>query len=184
MASYTWTEVAAAVRRWSADWLGWLRQRMDQRGHDLPARLDALWGALDQWFAAKDFRGSFVASAAAALRGRPDHPAHQVIAEHRAALRELLAGLAEPAGAADPAALASLLLVLVDGAIAIATVDRRPEAAVRASRLAAALLADGIGGGPATPAAGAAFCRGRPSGAAGATVAARTAALTPRRHRP
>lgn len=179
--------VAAALRRWSADWLDWLRRRTDQAGGDLPARPDALWRALAEWFAAEDFRGSFVAGAAAELRGRPDHPAHQAIAEHRAALRELLAGLSSPDGPVDPAVLADQLLVLVDGAVAIATVDHRPDAAARASRLAAALLGEGTDPGSradATPAGGPAFCRGRPNGAAGAGVAARTAASKPRPRRP
>jgi hypothetical protein len=99
------------------------------------------------------------------------------------ALRQLLADLAESSGAADPAALAGQLLVLVDGAVAVAVVDRRPEAATWAGRLASALLEQGVGAGTAAPAAGAAFCRGRRDGVAGETVAA-TTALTPRRRRP
>jgi AcrR family transcriptional regulator len=179
--------VAAAVERWGADWLGWLCERMDRSGHDLQARLDGLWDALAGWFASEDFRGSFVTNAAAELRGDPDHPAHEVIVGHRAAMHGVLGHLAELGGVGDPAALAARtgqLLVLVDGAIAIATVDRRPEVAARASRLASALLAGQIEAGPATPAAGAAFCRGRGNDVAGTTVAARTAALTPPHHRP
>lgn len=175
--------VAAAVQRWSADWLGWLRDQMDRGGDDPRARLEGLWGALAEWFATERFRGSFVANAAAELRGRPDHPAHDAIAEHRAAIRELLEELAGLGGAGDPAVLAGQLLVLVDGAIAIATVERRPEAAARASRLATALLTYGVGAG-ATPAPGAAFCRGRANGVAGATIAARIAVLTAPRRRP
>ena len=179
--------VAAAVERWGADWLGWLCERMDRSGHDLRARLDGLWDALAGWFASEDFRGSFVTNAAAELRGSPDHPAHEVIAEHRAAMRRVLGHLAELSGEGDPAALAARtgqLLVLVDGAIAMATVDRRPETTAGANRLATALLAGRVDAGPAPGAAGAAFRRGRGNGVAGSTVAARTAALTPPRHRP
>jgi AcrR family transcriptional regulator len=179
--------VAAAVERWGADWLSWLCQRMDWSGHDLRARLDGLWDALAAWFASEDFRGSFVTNAAAELRGSPDHPAHEVIAEHRAAMRRVLGHLTELGGVGDPAALAARtgqLLVLVDGAIAIGTVDRRPEVAARARRLATALLAGRVEAAPVTSVAGAAFCRGRGNGVAGTTVAARTAALTPPHHRP
>ncbi len=184
--------VAAALERWSGDWLGWLCDRMDRGGDDLRARLDGLWNALADWFASEGFRGSFVASAAAELRGNPDHPAHAVIAEHRAAMRRTLEGLVElgardPGGltaARDPGAVAGQLLVLIDGAIAIAVLDRRAEAAARAGRLAAMLFGSGVEADAATLAPGAAFCRGRAAGPAGATVAARTAALTPPRHRP
>ena len=176
--------VAAALERWSADWLGRLRDQLARCGDDLQARLDGLWSALSDWFASEGFRGSFVANAAAELRGRPDHPAHEVIAAHRAAMRQMLEDLVEPARARDPAALAEQLLVLVDGAAAIAAVDRQPEVAARAHRLAMALLTFGARAGPATPAHGAAFCSARAGSAARVTVAARTAALTPPHHRP
>src|SRR6266508_3860631 len=52
--------VAAALERWSGDWLGWLCDRMDRGGDDLRARLDGLWNALADWFASEGFRGSFV----------------------------------------------------------------------------------------------------------------------------
>ncbi len=149
--------VAAALERWSGDWLGWLCDRMDRGGDDLRARLDGLWNALA-----------------------------------RAAMRRTLEGLVElgardPGGltaARDPGAVAGQLLVLIDGAIAIAVLDRRAEAAARAGRLAAMLFGSGVEADAATLAPGAAFCRGRAAGPAGATVAARTAALTPPRHRP
>ncbi|HZD73430.1 MAG TPA: TetR/AcrR family transcriptional regulator [Actinomycetota bacterium] len=179
--------VAAAVERWGADWLDWLCERMDRGGNDLRARLDGLWDALAGWFASEGFRGSFVTNAAAELRGSPDHPAHEVIAEHRAAMRRVLGHLAELGGVGDPAALAARtgqLLVLVDGAIAIATVDRRPEVAAGANRLATALLTGRIDAGQAPAAAGAAFCRGRANGVTGSPAAARTAVLTPPHHRP
>jgi len=186
--------VAAALEQWGTDWLGRLRDQVERGGDDFQARLDGLWSALSSWFAMEDFPGSFIANAAAELRGMPDHPARAVIVEQRAALRQLLGDLAQLAGVRDATALSEQLLVLVDGAIAIATVDRRPDGAARASATARALLSAGIAA--ATPAPGSAFCRGRPGGAASSrvlsedrgaaaeTVAARTAALTAPRRRP
>jgi AcrR family transcriptional regulator len=135
--------VAATLERWSADWLRWLRDQLDQRGDDPWARLAGLWEALAAWFGADGFRGSFVANAATELRGRPDHPAQRVIAAHRAALRRLLQELTGAAGAADPAGLAAQLQVLLDGAVAVAAVDRRPDAVASARALAAAALLAG-----------------------------------------
>jgi hypothetical protein len=66
-----------------------------------------------------------------------------VIAAHRAAERELLEDLARRAGADDPPAVAAQLQVLMDGAIAIAAVDRQPGAAQNARMLASVALQRG-----------------------------------------
>ena len=118
--------VAAALERWSDGWLRWLRDRLDQRSQAGEVRMAVLWDALDEWFATAGFRGSFVANAATELCGRPDHPAQRVIAEHRMALRRLLEDLARRAGAHEPSALAADLQLLLDGAVAMATVDHLP----------------------------------------------------------
>jgi AcrR family transcriptional regulator len=134
--------VAAALDQWSAGWLDWLRQSIDGPGRQPEMRVAALWDTLGQWFAADGFRGSFIANAAAALGGSPDHPAQAVIARHRLALRQLLEDVATSAGAEDAPGpgLADELQLLVDGAIAMATVDRRP-AMVAGFRVPAATAA-------------------------------------------
>jgi AcrR family transcriptional regulator len=118
--------VAVALERWSDGWLRWLRDRLDQRSPTGEVRMAVLWDALDEWFATSGFRGSFVANAATELCGRPDHPAQRVIAEHRMALRRILEDLARRAGAYEPPALAADLQLLLDGAVAMATVDHLP----------------------------------------------------------
>ena len=132
--------VVATLESWSAQWLQDLAEAIDSHGDDALARYSGLWDALEAWFASDDFRGSFVANAAAELRSNPGHPANAVIARHRQAVRELLTDLAKKAGAGDPSALAGQLQVLVDGAIALAAVDRQPAAARNARTLALAAL--------------------------------------------
>jgi AcrR family transcriptional regulator len=132
--------VAAALERWSTQWLQRLSDAMDGRGDDPGDRFDGLWDELEAWFAEDGFRGSFVANAATELRSEPDHPAQAGIARHRQALRQLLEDLAKSAGAADPAVLAAQLQVLVDGAIAAASVDRDLGAAGGARALAGAAV--------------------------------------------
>jgi AcrR family transcriptional regulator len=132
--------VVATLEQWSTRWLHDLADRIDQRGDDGQARFEGLWEALEAWFARDDFRGSFVANAAAELRSAPGHPAHKVITAHRQALRQLLEDLSKAAGAADPSALAAQLQVLVDGAIALAAYDHQPGAARNARTLALAAL--------------------------------------------
>jgi AcrR family transcriptional regulator len=133
--------VTATLARWSERWLGWLRDEARLGGDDPGTRLDALWDALEKWFADERFRGSYVANVATELRAKPGHPAQAVVAAHRAALRELLRDLLTDGDAPPPAATVLQLQMLVDGAVAAAAVDRQPDAAAGARRLAASLLA-------------------------------------------
>ncbi len=132
--------VTATLERWSERWLGWLRHEAWLAGDDPAARLEALWDALEKWFADEGFRGSYVANVAIELRARPGHPAQAVVAAHRAALRRLLEDLLA-ADAPPPSAAVLQLQMLIDGAVAAAVVDRQPGAAAGARALAAGLLA-------------------------------------------
>jgi AcrR family transcriptional regulator len=132
--------VTATLQRWSEGWLAWLRREAALGGDDPSARLEALWDALEKWFADEGFRGSYVANAAAELRAKPGHPAQAVVAAHRAALRELLQDIAVAAGTPSPEAAAVQLQILIDGATAAAAVDRQPGAAAGARAIAAAVL--------------------------------------------
>jgi AcrR family transcriptional regulator len=132
--------VAATLEQWGAQWLYRLADAVDRRGDDPGDRFDGLWDALEEWFAADDFRGSFIANAATELRGEPDHPAHARIAHHRMAVRQLLEDLAKAAGADDTAALAAQLQLLLDGAISAAAVDHDPAAARGGRALATAAI--------------------------------------------
>jgi AcrR family transcriptional regulator len=132
--------VTATLERWSGQWLGWLRSEAAGGGHDPRARLEGLWDALEKWFADEGFRGSYVDNVASELRAKPGHPAQAPVAAHRAALRELLQDLATAAGAPSPAGAALQLQTLIDGATAVAVIDRQPGAAASARAMAAAVL--------------------------------------------
>src|SRR5215216_5252952 len=99
--------VTATLERWSTRWLEWLCGEALLAGDDPAARLEALWDALEKWFADEGFRGSYVANVAIELRAKPGHPAQAVVAAHRAALRQLLQDLL--GGAGDPAPAAAVL---------------------------------------------------------------------------
>ena len=68
-------------------------------------------------------------------------PAQAAVATHRAALRDLLRELATAAGASSPGEAALQLHMLIDGATAVAVVDRQPGAAASARTMAAGVLA-------------------------------------------
>jgi AcrR family transcriptional regulator len=132
--------VTATLERWSEQWLGWLRSEAARGGDDPRARLEGLWDALEKWFADEGFRGSYVDNVASELRAKPGHPAQAPVAAHRAALRELLQDLATAAGAPSPAGAALQLQTLIDGATAVAVIDRQPGAAASARAMAAAVV--------------------------------------------
>jgi AcrR family transcriptional regulator len=133
--------VAATLERWSERWLAWLREESWTGGEGAGARLEGLWDALEKWFADEGFRGSYVDNVATELRAKPGHPAQAAVAAHRAALRELLREIATEAGVPPSAGAALQLHILIDGATAVAVLDRQPGAAASARAMAAAVLA-------------------------------------------
>jgi AcrR family transcriptional regulator len=106
--------VAAALEQWSDQRLHWLTDWLDRCGDDPQARFTGLWDAMEDWLHSKELHGSLVANATVELRGKPRHPAHEQIAEHRMAMRLLLENLAKLVGASDPVALAAQLHILID----------------------------------------------------------------------
>ncbi|HKF00586.1 MAG TPA: hypothetical protein VKG45_16845 [Actinomycetes bacterium] len=125
----------AALRRAGARWLEWLNDELARRGSAPRAQLLGLWDALEEWFASEDFRGSFLAAAAAELTEPGHGGGSPVLTELQQAVRQLLEDLAKAVGASDPDTLAGQLRVLVEGAAACALIDRQPAAAQIAKEL-------------------------------------------------
>jgi AcrR family transcriptional regulator len=121
---------------------------------------EQLLGVFDtqaELFARADFRGcAFVRASAES----PSEIVEQAAAGYRNWLRNLLTGLAQEAGARDPAALAAQLHLLYDGASLSASIDHDPAAALAARSAAAALVEAALG------AAGSAQARRKPHPAA------------------
>ncbi len=102
-------------------------------------KLLAVFDTMAEAIAKPNYRGC------AFMRASAEMPAEasgrQVCRDARRWTRELFAGLAKQAGAANPDALVSQLLLLYDGAAASAQLDRDPNAAT-AAKAAAALVID------------------------------------------
>ncbi|GGR77392.1 TetR family transcriptional regulator [Streptomyces nojiriensis] len=96
------------------------------------ARVLAVFDWLADWFAEPDFRGCAFLNA----YGELGAAAPEIVRIHKAELRALLAGLT-----ADPA-LADRLLILTEGATAVATLTPGPEPAHRAREIAELLLGE------------------------------------------
>ncbi|MFE7095244.1 TetR/AcrR family transcriptional regulator [Streptomyces erythrochromogenes] len=112
-------------RRWTAD----LRKAVTGATEPVPTVFD--W--LARWFSEPDFRGCAFLNA----YGELGAAAPEVVRLHKAELHTLLAEIV-PAGA--PSALADQLLIMVEGATAVAALSPGPEPALRAREVAEALL--------------------------------------------
>ena len=70
---------------------------------------------IGEWFIRESGRGCALANAAVELPD-PDHPARQVVREHKSAARERLVRLCRDAGLRDPEAVASQVFLICEGA--------------------------------------------------------------------
>jgi AcrR family transcriptional regulator len=135
--------VLAALRRSSERFRRAFARTVERRSADPRGRLLAVFDVLEDWFAGRAFRGCLFVNAAAEYRER-DHPVHMVAAEHKRATLAYLRQLAAAAGARDADALAYALVLLMEGAIAMAHVAGSAEAAGRARDAAASLVDDAL----------------------------------------
>lgn len=130
--------VAAALRARDERWMQWFITA-SSRAQAPRARLLAMFDALREWFGTDDFRGCAFLNAAGEI-GDEASPILAVAREHKARLLEYVRTLTRAAALPDPDEAAAQLLVLIDGAIAVALVTRDPAIADSAGRAAAALL--------------------------------------------
>ncbi|MEK2476208.1 MULTISPECIES: TetR/AcrR family transcriptional regulator [Streptomyces] len=143
--------VEAYLRRRDARWRADLAAYVDaatEAGGAVAAPADRLLAVFDwlgSWFAAQDFRGCAFINAYGEL-GATSEGVARVTRDHKQALRAYLADLARPSNHPDPAALASQLALLVDGAITAAAISGEPASAhtARTARTAAAALIGAI----------------------------------------
>jgi AcrR family transcriptional regulator len=130
--------ILAVLRLRDEQFRSWLFRRMEEAG---PPRvqLAAMFDALEEWFAAPEFRSCMFIKAASEY---PDasHPIHAQAAEHKRLLFLELERIATAAGAEEPAALARKLLLLKEGAIVTAHLGHEADPAGDAKAAAAALL--------------------------------------------
>jgi AcrR family transcriptional regulator len=105
-------------------------------------RILAVYDALGALFAEPDYRGCAFVNAIA--EAPPDSVEARAAATFRAWVHDLFLGLAADAGAADPTQLAESLVLLYDGGVATAQMDKAPQAA-RTARRVAELVLDNAG---------------------------------------
>lgn len=133
--------VVEFLKRRDAMWRAWFEAAVRRLAPNTQDRPLAIFDALEERFSLQDFRGcAFINTMVEMADG--DHMAHQVAAEHKQKVKELVRGILSDAGAADSDELASAFLLLMDGAIVTAVRERKPGSAKAAKRIAAILLSN------------------------------------------
>ncbi|MBP8533552.1 TetR/AcrR family transcriptional regulator [Streptomyces sp. MK37H] len=131
--------VLAYLRRADEHWRRALREAAEAAGPDPRDRLIGLFDALGGATERDGFRGcAFIRTAG---ETEPDTATHAATAEHKRAVRAWLTELTREAGAADPGRLAVQISLLVDGVMAAAALEPRPEFTEAAREAARALVA-------------------------------------------
>jgi AcrR family transcriptional regulator len=130
--------VKAYLERRSNAWREHVRTTLPVRWSAPRERILGVFEMLGEWFAAPGYHGCPFINANA--EGRPGGVIEQVTDMHRAWVRGLFAGLAGEAGAADPDAVGAQLILLYDGAMVGAQLDRSAAPAGAARAAADAIL--------------------------------------------
>ena len=131
---------AAVVQDRSAATHERIAGRLAEVGGSGRDRLLAAFDVLLDLNAERHFLGCPVINAVTDARGRAENPAKAIAREHLERYRELLIPLLIEAGVVDPSAIASTLIMLIEGSTVVSTVEGSDEALRQARRAAEALI--------------------------------------------
>jgi AcrR family transcriptional regulator len=132
--------IVAALARKAEQSAAGVEKVLAAAGEDPEARLLALFDWLETWFRSPDFRGCIFIKAAGEYPDSNDKP-HRAAQAFKQARMDLLAGLCRALKIRRPDALARQLALLMEGAMVLAFIQARPEAARDAKAAAATLIA-------------------------------------------
>ena len=137
--------VEAVLRQRSERVAQWLTGAAAAAGDEPRDQLAAVFDALQQWYDDPLFRGCGMLNAAAQHHVEP---VRAIAARHLDRYLDLLTGIAERAGAADPPVLGRQLLMLVEGATLVAAHHDSSGAGEHARQAALTLLSAASAAGP------------------------------------
>ncbi|MDF1716446.1 MAG: TetR/AcrR family transcriptional regulator [Antarcticimicrobium sp.] len=126
--------ILAVLRLRDEDFRNWLYRRMEELADTPLGQLIAIYDALEEWFARREFQGCMFIKASAEFQKKED-PINAQSAEHKRLLLDHFTVLATAAGLEDPPGIARQLLILKEGAIVLAamTHDKAPARDARAA---------------------------------------------------
>ncbi len=129
----------AVLDREGEEWRAWFADGLGRAPGSARSRLLAVFDLLEDWFRSENFYGcAFINAVAEHDKLAP--PVAGIVAQHRRLTDEILAPLAQQAGASDPDRLVRDLSLLIDGAIVTAMLERSDQSARDARDLAMLLI--------------------------------------------
>jgi AcrR family transcriptional regulator len=131
--------IVATLRREDRMFRQWLSGSVEALAARPEDRIDALFVALHERFAAEGYYGCAFIRASIEFPD-PEHPAHRAAVEQREMIRSYLRGLADEVGALEPRALAEQLYLLFEGAITASQLHGEPWPADCARQAAGTLV--------------------------------------------
>ncbi len=132
--------IVAALDRMAGQSALGLEKALAAAGDDPKAKLMAMFDSMETWFRSKEFRGCIYIKAAGEYPKKKDKP-HQAALAFKQARLELLRELCRKMGVKDADTLAWQIAMQMEGAIVVAFMHARPEAAQDAKAAAATLIA-------------------------------------------
>lgn len=133
--------IVAALEVEGARYVAWLRERSDALAEEPGERLLAIFDALEEWFEREGFNGCVFMKAACEY-APVSHPVHAAAAAQKRAVFDYIVENAQSARLKDPRNLAQQILILHEGAIAVAHEFGAPIAARQAKRAASVIIDD------------------------------------------
>lgn len=131
--------IVAVLEKRHRDFMESLRSTVEQASPSGSARLLAVFDWLKDWIESAGFNGCAFIRAVAEYPSAGDRP-HQVAAEHKAAVVDLLVQLCREAGLRQPATLGRHFALLIEGAIVTAHTFGAGNIARHAKQAAKALI--------------------------------------------
>lgn len=136
--------IEATLARRDERWMAAFRRAAEASASTPVARLLGIFDVLAAWFGSSDFHGCMFLNAAGEIKARDD-AVFAIAVRHKKILADYLCALCAQAGAGEPRRLAGHLSLIVDGAISVAMLSGRPDAAHDAAQIARCLLqAEGL----------------------------------------
>ena len=130
--------VVAYLRERSDRFREWLQAQLADLGGTADDRLLGIVDVFADYLAAPRFRGCAFVNATVEFPDR-DHPVHTVVAEHKRAVRGILARHVDGAGFENPDVLAAHVMVVIEGLQVTALLESTAEATERARAIVVAL---------------------------------------------
>ena len=132
--------IAAYLEQFDQSWTPAFQKKVEELADEPTDQLLAIFDVLHGWFQKPDFRGCAFVNTSVEL-ANPDHPAAQIAAKHKQMTMAYIESLAEAAGLQNAESLAFQIAILIEGAIALALMGQKEQAAVHAKAAAVVLVA-------------------------------------------